>query len=436
MAFASGMIDRHATHRNHVLAVLLAMGLFPAAAAAQVARVDPALPLEPGGTVPQVEAHMAVSPLDPNRIVAAAMTFPRDGDGAHIVAWYSDDGGATWHDGGLRFCDDDPWVAFAPDGTAYLSGLGAVYRSGDGGRTWDGPFALPDGGGSLDYGKMVVGHDGAVHVWTVWSRPAGADVPALLTSRDGGRTWSGPRAAVRSSIDSQVGAIDVLPDGALVAAFHELTHGGDILDAPRAWVVRSDDGGRTWSAPALVHQNFLADSPDLLATPRGHILLSWMAIDADRTRWRMAGSRSTNGGRAWDDPFLLQQGPLPDGAYPPHHPMLAVNAAGTVAATWREPAFDRGTRCFGVAFSWSDDDGATFHEPVTLAEPTCADAPGNVVPVSASAPEMTVQRRFGDGGDYHGLVALADGSFRVLWADTRTGVFRLWTTRVRVPSTR
>ena len=430
------MIDTHATHRNHARAFVLAWLLLPASAHGQAVRIDSTVAVVPVGSIPQVEPHVAASPVDPDRIVAAAMTFPASADGAHIVAWYSDDGGATWRDSGLRFAGDDPWLAFAPDGTAYLSALGVVYRSDDGGRTWSQPLRVPGGGGSHDYSKMVAGDDGAVHVWTWWSRADSADVPALITSRDGGRTWIGPHAAVHSSIDSQVGSIDVMPDGALIAAFHELTNAGDVLESPRAWVVRSDDGGRTWSPPALVHQNFLADSPDLIATPQGHVLLSWMEIDADRTRWRMVVARSTDAGSTWGEPVILQQGALPDGAYPPHHPVLAVDGRGTIAVTWRQPAFDRGARCFGVAFSWSDDGGAAFRQPVTLAGPTCADAPGNRVPMRASAPDMTVLRRFGDGGDYHGLVALADGGFRVLWADTRTGVYRLWTTRIRVPASR
>jgi hypothetical protein len=36
------------------------------------------------------------------------------------------------------------------------------------------------------------------------------------------------------------------------------------------------------------------------------------------------------------------------------------------------------------------------------------------------------------GGDYFGLAAAADGSFRLLWADSRDGIYQLRSSSVRV----
>jgi hypothetical protein len=40
--------------------------------------------------------------------------------------------------------------------------------------------------------------------------------------------------------------------------------------------------------------------------------------------------------------------------------------------------------------------------------------------------------RFPAGGDYHGLEPLPDGSFRIAWADSRSGIFELWTAVIEI----
>jgi hypothetical protein len=40
--------------------------------------------------------------------------------------------------------------------------------------------------------------------------------------------------------------------------------------------------------------------------------------------------------------------------------------------------------------------------------------------------------RFISGGDYIGCVAKPDGSFQVLWSDSRTGIFQLYTSNIQV----
>ena len=46
-----------------------------------------------------------------------------------------------------------------------------------------------------------------------------------------------------------------------------------------------------------------------------------------------------------------------------------------------------------------------------------------------------VATRWPEGGDYSGLAAAADGTFHVLWADSRDGIYRLWTAPVTVKTT-
>ena len=93
-----------------------------------------------------------------------------------------------------------------------------------------------------------------------------------------------------------------------------------------------------------------------------------------------------------------------------------------------------------VYFSASRDGSASFSRPVRI-NPVSDHAMAFAV-----SPDHVVMRRHlrsggvayvvpwrGSGGTGHmGLTADADGGFRVIWADRRTGIRRLWTTRVTV----
>ena len=59
------------------------------------------------------------------------------------------------------------------------------------------------------------------------------------------------------------------------------------------------------------------------------------------------------------------------------------------------------------------------------------DIPANRIPYGEDD-AGTIFRRWRSGGDYLGLVALPGGGFQALWADSRTGVFQLWTAPIEV----
>lgn len=71
----------------------------------------------------------------------------------------------------------------------------------------------------------------------------------------------------------------------------------------------------------------------------------------------------------------------------------------------------------------SADGGETWIPEVAVSgEASCPISPRN----------GTAGMRFPAGGDYHGLAALPDGSFRIVWSDARSGVFELWTNTVHI----
>src|SRR5438046_5071609 len=78
---------------------------------------------------PIVEPHLAVDPMHPDRLLAAAfaranprLKFPEGQDNQVCAAFLSLDSGASWrrHDFNVSWCAD-PWVAMTPDGQALVT---------------------------------------------------------------------------------------------------------------------------------------------------------------------------------------------------------------------------------------------------------------------------------------------------------------------------
>jgi hypothetical protein len=398
------------------------------------------------GSVPQLEPHLAVHPSDPRIMIAAAMAFPVPGRGAQAYVYATRDGGRRWTRvpvDTLGGRNDDPWLAFGPDGTAYLSHLDgprrdvAVRRSGDGGRTWSPAAAVPRGeAGDFDFPKLVVdGRSGSGTVYVVASQSGGRAFGrgvypvAVHRSVDRARTFAGPVHVLPNNFNNQNGDAVVLPDGGLLVSFQEIEIGGEFLKHPRLWAARSPDGGRSFGAPSLVAEEYVADSPRLAADTgagpfHGRVYATWYQGAGERGQYL---ARSTDGGRTWSRPvrFAADTAAL-------HSPMIAVGRGGVVGVAWMRPEGDQPQRrCYRFVFTASSDGGETFLPPGEVAsEPSCNDTPRNQVEFGGG--RTTLVRRWRDGGDYHGLAALPSGGFQALWADSRTGVFQPWTARIDV----
>jgi hypothetical protein len=328
---------------------------------------------------------------------------------------------------------------------AYLTESAALHvrRSADGGLTWSAPTVVPrSGGGAFDYEKLVVDDTdgprrGWIYIWTAettgrtgtgW-RPTGI---ALNISSDSGRSFRNVGYVLPNNFGNTPGSAVVLSDGTFIGAFHEIEVNRRFVESPRLWVVRSLDGGATISHPYLVAENYVADSPHLTVdrspgTLRDRLYASWSAA---RPELGMFVSTSGDRGATWSRPVRIN-----DVAYAPrsylHHPMGAVDATGAALFTFQDPRHDAAERCHTLHVTATLDGGVTYLPNVRVAEArSCSDTPANRRLLTDTT--TTVARRFGDGGDYHGLVAIPGGGFQAVWADSRTGVFQLWTARLTI----
>jgi len=426
-----------------VLAVAMPASHVGQAPAGQIVVGDNVLVSAAGEERPIVEPQLVAHPKDPKHLLATAMVGPFT-DNEDCAAFVSFDGGRTWahNNFGVPGCAD-PWVALREDGTALFAGLSMarsnemrLARSADGGRTWA-PVPIDLGRGH-DHETMTLDtstgpHAGSIYLVSQknWRGKSGRLFGAIFVTRsaDGGKTFTPPVQVVPSSLNFNTLTPGVLSDGTLVVPYKDFQSNisdfrsrAGVLERKRAWVVTSADGGQTFSPPLFVSE----------ACGLG---FGSLAVDSSKgpTRDRLyfiCNNRELNGilvhhseerGEKWSNPVRADTAAGEVVFRRP--PSVAVNSGGVVGVTWNERRKEAGKECQHLYFTASLDGGKTFLPEVRVSSaPSCPGTPSN----------GRAATRWPEGGDYSGLVPAADGTFHVLWADSRDGIYRLWTAPVTV----
>ncbi|TML01142.1 MAG: exo-alpha-sialidase [Actinobacteria bacterium] len=419
----------------------------------------------------EVEPSMAVDPRDAHRLLAAWQQDRHSRGGAlGIVTASSSDGGATWRQalpptltrctGGRYTLASDPVVSLGPD-RAYLSAIGievtgsgrdlqtetdvVVSASADHGQTWSDPVVVASSRGnslvSLDKETLLADARTPGTAYAMWvrytnpsqQREARTNATYFSRTTDGGRTWSAPALAYEGNTESQFHQLVELSSGTLLDAFIEARSLSDRPPFPaRLSVIRSTDGGTTWSHPVTAaHVSFTVvvdptgkdqvrgTGQGILAAagPGGAVYLCWSEPrrSADSV---VAVVRSDDGGLTWSQPMTV----VSERAQP-FIPAVAVAGDGTVAVSWYEVPADKDGKELPavVRFGWSVDRGRTWRF-LRLAGP-----------FDLHSADITTGGDF--VGDYEGLVGLPAG-FAALNAvakpDSRSGPTDLFFSRVEL----
>lgn len=389
-----------------------------------------------------VEPHVAVSPSDPSHLlVGTIVTAPDRSEGPwHCAALASFDGGRTWtrRDFDVQRCID-PWVLLAEDGTAWLGLIEIrddaegdrrfrllVYRSDDGGRTWDEPLDL---GRTFEHPTLAEGPDGELFVAGRRTRYLQEDRIRYafdLLARGAGSGGFDERASVVASNLVNMPTRVVSPgSGVLVTTYIDGARWGDgpidTLETRRVWALRSEDGGRSWSEPLYVGEACGAQGgfpgyPTLDLAPAdshraGRLYHLCVAEDFEG----LALTVSDDAGEHWSEPARIGRGaPEETAAYTA---MQAVAPGGTLAVAWYDRSREQPEPgCQELVVRASVDGGDSFLPALALSTaPSCPDNPAN----------GTIARAWGMGGDYDSLAVGPDGTFHAIWADARDGLFRL-----------
>ncbi|HJU75444.1 MAG TPA: sialidase family protein [Gemmatimonadaceae bacterium] len=406
------------------------------------------------------EPHLASHPSNPQHLLAGAMiaslhgTFQESVARQRCAAFHSRDGGVTWkrHEFSFSQCYD-PQVAILPDGKAVFIALAEVPGVQPRNSNWLVAFHSSDGGVSWEDDVTIIGygHDHPVlavdvsssqrkgwiyvtshHTWRDGNGQRASGV-FVARSRNGGRSFDAPTIVSPNNMHTFGETPVVLADGTLMISYVD---GLDTLpqrDRRSAWIARSTDGGTTFSKSW-----FITDE----CGPPPVFQLSDLARDAsggpfhDRLyfacRQRAGGPAlviaSTDRGANWNRPGAPVGSTTRDTSA--RRVMnVRVNQKGVVGVFVAERLSSGGghpTPCLQYTFSASLDGAKTFGAPQIVSSMACGQ----------SQADSVAARRFPTYGDYFGIVAMPDDSFRLVWAEMREGRSVLLTTTARVAGAR
>lgn len=269
-----------------------------------------------------------------------------------IVCQKSTDGGVTWNDGsftGLNgtAAQDKEWVAIDRNtNTLYMtwthfdaygtsdpqdSSLILFSKSTDAGMSWSNPITISDGAGdcvdsdnTMEGAVPTIGPNGEVYVSWI-----GKDTLFFDKSTDGGTTWL-PNDIVVTNIPGgwnytipglyRCNGLPVtICDTASSSAYNgniyiNWTDQRNGLTDTDVWLIKSTDGGTTWSSPTRVNDDVAGK----------HQFLTWMTVDQangnlwfvfyDRRNYSNSltdvyMARSTDGGTTFEN-FKVSESPF------------------------------------------------------------------------------------------------------------------------------
>ena len=217
---------------------------------------------------------IAVSESDPNVVYAGTGESCIRGNASHGDGVYrSTDGGDTWTHLGLSDTRHIARVRIHPKDPdlVYVAALGhaygpneqrGVFRSADGGATWERVLFKSSGAGAVDL-SMDPNNPRVLYasIWQVlrqpWMFTSGGPDSGLFRSTDGGDTWTEitDRPGLPCGLKGRIG---------LAASPARTGRVWAIVEAEDRGVYRSDDGGETWEKTtdeAALHQRPLVLQP-------------------------------------------------------------------------------------------------------------------------------------------------------------------------------
>jgi hypothetical protein len=466
-------------HRLLGFAAFITIVLSNSSAAAQIRVGTNVLVSKAGADREEFEMLAAVDSAHPGRMLACTMTLSMKSNSKSTIVYATFDGGKTWkptlEDTRTRFVGD-PTCAYGRGDTAYAVTLPifrkpnsstemAVYRSVNGGRTWEEPTVIP----FIDRQYISVdrttssAYQGHVYIHANGERKDSTDKRAgpalqLIRSVDGAKTFLpavSPPGIER--YDAMMPGTGVLrADGALVIPFESTRQGKSYIES-----TYSEDGGEHLSEPVTIATQTscgmrggglgLTSAIDLTKGPfAGRIYVVWQSKEAGRCQILMASSN--DGGKSWSKPmFVNDDRPRANPEDGPNNFMaaVAVNNKGVVGVSWYDRREFSNDTDYSLRFAASHDGGMSFGSSVKVSSASrihTANERYAIYAYTEGGGHFSARRRGGSiktllgpnyasfffPGDTRDMIADTKGVFHPFWHDSRSGMILMYTAPVTV----
>jgi len=359
-----------------------------------------------GDELLQTEPHIAVDPYDPEHLLLGVIdyNFPA------TVAYVTIDGGLTWegpkqirYQREDRVSGGDPTVAFDHEGNAYLSSISIGVKEFSIGPVIG--FAL------ISSVQVATSHDGGF----TWEEPVSAARSEVSTKDITTDAQGRVRGEVRFSfLDKPWMTIGPHPDDpdhdVIYVTFtdfvlrYKILYIGEVptLSAPKMEttirMVRSEDGGVTWSDPIAVSPTVqriygevvepgetgpavgikrVVQGSQATVGPDGTLYVAWLDSTDDETMKGLAElylARSEDGGQTFSEPtriaILLEPGFRPRNGFFRYwaaaFPQMATGPDGEVYVVYAALPPEKPTDEGDIYFIRSEDRGQHWHRPMRL----------------------------------------------------------------------
>ncbi|GEM_PF-4814516 len=373
--------------------------------------------------LPLVEPHISVHPTDTNILLVAAQLvndIDRPYESCQLITYTSRDGGQTWLEKTRDWYGYDPWSTILDDGSTIISWIGnessfqhsfpiRLFYSGPTGQ--EEVQTLP---GNHDGTKLTTVNNQTYFTTVKFREDMGADV--VLYSHSGHGKFEYKGRINGNGVRLNFCEPAVLNDGTVLVPYsHYLEDVWVRPFDPSADIVGGSVKVSSRSGGARGYMSFVADNSPTSDFEGQVYFVRALGRSADHKGVWI--NYSSDKGKTWSQDRRVDR-------FQNSHASLATvatNNVGTVLVSWVDSQLEKDKN--DVYCSASVDGGLSFSRPFRVTN-------------ESSNPRTNsngdAANKFYSGGHYMSIASKSNGLFQLIWSDSRTGVFQLYTTEVVV----